>query len=344
MAETKSGWIWKEGNTFKSWKKRYLVINTGAGVMNYFEDEKQKKKKGDIKISAIVGIRRIRKYDGKAFVFAVSTTTGNRTFFIQGTDEDNVSSWITAIEAVSKVKCDAEIDENGKGIKKSNTDKSKEKAKDGAKAVGKAVVKTLAKLEYKGFKSVEMPEIDAWFDAINEVMETIIHTGEACDEANEGVLLLCEAQEMIDAGVQDKTVQGVLNYFVKTTKSKGARLCVESNDNGTFTLTLDPPGEGAGWKIFEGILKLINALQTFIVETPTLIPKIQDAVEQSKDIPDKIQNGVMGMNPLKAGKAIKSGAENCKSLAAIPNALKNVIESVITLLKTFKSILTQEPQ
>jgi len=84
---------------------------------------------------------------------------------------------------------------------------------------------------------------------------------------------------------------------------------------------------------------LIEALNTFITETPTLIPKIQEAVEQSKDIEDKIQNGISGLNPMKAGKALKNSAENLKSLAGIPSALKSVVESVISLLKTIYGIL-----
>jgi hypothetical protein len=50
------------------------------------------------------------------------------------------------------------------------------------------------------------------------VVDSVVELGEACDTANEGVLKLLEAQEIIDAGLEDKTVKGVIEFLAKTTK------------------------------------------------------------------------------------------------------------------------------
>jgi hypothetical protein len=346
MEQKKRGWINKEGGSVKSWKKRYLVI--GPDKLEYFVEDKMKTKKGEILFSQITGIKRIKKYDGKGYIFGLTTSRpDHRMFVIQGSSDDDVLSWISDIEAATKVQRDPTVYENekelkgkaekgGKGEKGDKTPNDKTKA--AAKSAGKAIVKTLDKLTYKGFKSTEMPEIDAWFDALNEVMEVIIKTGEACDQANQGLLQLLEAQELVDANVEDKTVAGVLKYFVKATKLKNAQIEVGMNDDGSVSFDITG-GSGPGWLVFEAVKNLIEALNTFVTETPTVIPKIVEAVEQSKEMEEKIQNGVSGLNPLKAGKALKNSAENMKSLAGIPSALKSVLESVIGLVKTIYSIL-----
>jgi hypothetical protein len=62
-----------------------------------------------------------------------------------------------------------------------------------------------------------MDEVDEWFDACGEVMETVCELTDACEIANEGVLILCEAAELADKNIKEKTLEGILKFFIKGT-------------------------------------------------------------------------------------------------------------------------------
>jgi len=212
----------------------------------------------------------------------------------------------------------------------------KEKATKAAKETAKAVKKVLENLEYKEFKNLGLPEIDSWFESVADVVDSVVEMGEACDTANEGVLKLLEAQEVIDAGVEDKTVKGIVIFLAKTTKAKGGKVSIE---DGKLVVT-SAEGCGAGWLIFDGVSKLVDALSTFVEEVPQLYPKLETFVEESKAMPDKIQSSATALgNPMKVPGIVKNGATNIKILGGVPGALKEAVTACTELLKTLKEAL-----
>ncbi len=90
----KAGFVYKEGAQILSWKKRYLVIERDK--LSYYVRENKKDKKGEILIRTIKDVKRFREYKGRRYVFGVVTTTG-RTYYIQGSDDENVTTWVNAI-------------------------------------------------------------------------------------------------------------------------------------------------------------------------------------------------------------------------------------------------------
>jgi len=95
----KSGFIYKEGDRVHNWKKRFLVIERDK--ISYYTKDNKKDKKGEIVIKTIREVKRLQEYKSKKFVFAIMTTTG-RTYYIQGSDDDNCDSWINAINSARK--------------------------------------------------------------------------------------------------------------------------------------------------------------------------------------------------------------------------------------------------
>eukprot|EP01126_Amoeba_proteus_P026296 TRINITY_DN2605_c0_g2_i10.p1 TRINITY_DN2605_c0_g2~~TRINITY_DN2605_c0_g2_i10.p1 ORF type:complete len:364 (+),score=77.49 TRINITY_DN2605_c0_g2_i10:243-1334(+) len=93
----RAGFVYKEGAQVLNWKKRYLVIEKDR--LAYYVKENKKDKKGEIPLRTVKEVRRCADYKGKKYVFGIVTTTG-RTYFIQGSDEDNVNAWIEAINGV----------------------------------------------------------------------------------------------------------------------------------------------------------------------------------------------------------------------------------------------------
>jgi len=196
--------------------------------------------------------------------------------------------------------------------------------------------KTLEGLEWKDFKKLGLPDIDSWFDSVAEIVNTVADLGEACDTAQEGIMKCLEATEMIEAGVEDKTVKGVVKYMVKTTKAKGGTITFSGNK----LVVTGAEGCGPGWLIFDGVNKLVEALITFIKEIPELYPKIETFVQETAALPDKIQSAAAGLgNPMKIPGIVKNGATNIKILGSVPGVMKSSVESCKSLMETIKDAI-----
>jgi len=96
----KSGFIFKEGAQFLNWKKRYLVIEKDK--ISYYTKENKRDKKGDLLIKSIVRVAPEKgQYKGRSYVFGIHTT--NRVYYVHGSDEENMNSWIGAINSLIPV-------------------------------------------------------------------------------------------------------------------------------------------------------------------------------------------------------------------------------------------------
>jgi len=94
MSANKAGYIFKEGAKVMNWKKRYLVIEKDK--LAYYVKDNLKERKGEIIIRTIKEVKAVQEYKGRKFVFGLVTTTG-RTFYFQGSDDENVRNWMEAI-------------------------------------------------------------------------------------------------------------------------------------------------------------------------------------------------------------------------------------------------------
>lgn len=97
MSTNKAGYIFKEGAKVMNWKKRYLVIERDK--LAYYVKDNLKERKGEVLIRTIKEVKSVKEYKGRKFVFGIVTTTG-RTYYFQGSDDDNVKAWMDAINAV----------------------------------------------------------------------------------------------------------------------------------------------------------------------------------------------------------------------------------------------------
>jgi len=93
----KAGYIFKEGAKVMNWKKRYLVIEKDK--LAYYVKDNLKERKGEVLIRTIKEVKSVKEYKGRKFVFGIVTTTG-RTYYFQGSDDENVKNWMDAINLV----------------------------------------------------------------------------------------------------------------------------------------------------------------------------------------------------------------------------------------------------
>lgn len=80
-----------------NWKKRYLVIERDK--LAYYVKDNLKERKGEVLIRTIKEVKSVKEYKGRKFVFGIVTTTG-RTYYFQGSDDENVKNWMDAVNQV----------------------------------------------------------------------------------------------------------------------------------------------------------------------------------------------------------------------------------------------------
>lgn len=90
----KAGYIYKEGAKVLNWKKRFLVCEKDK--ITYYVKDNMKDKKGEIAVRTITDVKPFKEYKSRKFVFGIVTTTG-RTFYVQGSDQENTQSWVNYI-------------------------------------------------------------------------------------------------------------------------------------------------------------------------------------------------------------------------------------------------------
>eukprot|EP01125_Pyxidicula_operculata_P022897 TRINITY_DN9667_c0_g1_i1.p1 TRINITY_DN9667_c0_g1~~TRINITY_DN9667_c0_g1_i1.p1 ORF type:complete len:234 (+),score=52.32 TRINITY_DN9667_c0_g1_i1:87-788(+) len=208
----------------------------------------------------------------------------------------------------------------------------------GSKDKAKKALKVLTFIKRKPFKTIGLPDMDQYFSDVQPPLDSICDMSDAIEQANDGLLMLCEVEELITAGVE-RTVAGVMRFFFTEMKKSGKDFRIGINDEGNLDLICDEP-EGVLGKIYKGVRDLVEAIKTLVETIPELIPQIETAVASTQDLPGKLQNAALqaGLTPTKLPGAVKKLAFNIKYLGGIPKDVKNFIKNIKDLVVTIKEI------
>lgn len=94
------GWLTKQGDFVKSWKRRYFVL-TDTKLLRYFEDDEQTKFKGIINVSEIKSIKK-----GKAvepyWNYMIHLETPDRLWLLNADSEDKRQEWLNMLDEGKK--------------------------------------------------------------------------------------------------------------------------------------------------------------------------------------------------------------------------------------------------
>lgn len=94
------GWLEKEGHIFKTWKKRWCVLDKSSGTLCYFTDSSKTTKKGEYRIVADSALTSLDDgYAGrKSHLFAIQAEGTNNFLMLSASTEENKECWIFAIQ------------------------------------------------------------------------------------------------------------------------------------------------------------------------------------------------------------------------------------------------------
>lgn len=109
------GWLEKQGHMFKTWKRRWVVLeptNENYYLLSYYVDQTKQEKKGEFRIALDSAVTNLDDgYSaGKANLFVLQAEGRGKTFLIMSaSDEADKNAWILAIEtAIDTLRLHAE--------------------------------------------------------------------------------------------------------------------------------------------------------------------------------------------------------------------------------------------
>eukprot|EP01130_Rhizamoeba_saxonica_P010768 TRINITY_DN443_c1_g2_i1.p1 TRINITY_DN443_c1_g2~~TRINITY_DN443_c1_g2_i1.p1 ORF type:complete len:437 (-),score=111.10 TRINITY_DN443_c1_g2_i1:1496-2806(-) len=101
MSQNKQGWLAKEGGSYKSWQKRWFVVD-GTNIF-YYTNEKLKKLKGTIKVSDVESVQ----YVGNSRIGSTKhrnlfqVITASRTYNIKAATQTASEEWVEFLSRIS---------------------------------------------------------------------------------------------------------------------------------------------------------------------------------------------------------------------------------------------------
>ncbi|ORX48121.1 hypothetical protein BCR36DRAFT_82539 [Piromyces finnis] len=171
-----SGYLYKRSTKIKSWKKRWFVLR--GTKLAYYKNEKEYKLMSVIDLSTIHRVGKVNV--SRPNVFGIVTLP--RTYYVQGTNEEDVDNWIKSINELIKANSN---DVNHKvrklSLSESNIDKEHRKEYSGDMFNGKPVSKSHDSLENftkgsNGSIAGKTKILENKFDAVNNTINMTPHT------------------------------------------------------------------------------------------------------------------------------------------------------------------------
>ena len=88
-----SGFLYKQGGKWKSWKKRWFLLDKELLLLKYYETEELKLWKGAIDLSLVTNLRRGAK-DSNSRDFTIELDTNHRVWILAALSEEHRTLWI----------------------------------------------------------------------------------------------------------------------------------------------------------------------------------------------------------------------------------------------------------
>lgn len=92
---TKEGYLIKQGQKIKSWRRRWFTLSTQELI---YRDDEGTNAKGRINMTEVILARRSCKYPDKKFLFEVITK--KRTYYMMASSEGEMTSWTEALSSI----------------------------------------------------------------------------------------------------------------------------------------------------------------------------------------------------------------------------------------------------
>lgn len=96
-----SGFLYKQGGKWKSWKKRWFLLDRDLLLLKYYETEQLKLWKGAIDLSLVTNLCRGNKVrNNRDFTIEMTTSHGHRVWVLAALSEEHRTLWIGKLNEV----------------------------------------------------------------------------------------------------------------------------------------------------------------------------------------------------------------------------------------------------
>jgi len=98
-----TGWLTKEGGRYKTWKRRFMVIETSNDRtdLTYYKRDNKKEKCGFVPLMGTgCGVTRVSPVDYKSKKFCLEISTSERNYYLLANSESDRQGWINSLNAI----------------------------------------------------------------------------------------------------------------------------------------------------------------------------------------------------------------------------------------------------
>jgi len=96
MADTKTGWLVKEGGSNKTWHRRFVVLDNRN--LSYYSKEDKKKLKGVISVADMQSSQFVGDYGKHKYVFEI--VTPDRVYHMKGVTREDSQEWSDIVKSI----------------------------------------------------------------------------------------------------------------------------------------------------------------------------------------------------------------------------------------------------
>lgn len=200
----------------------------------------------------------------------------------------------------------------------------------------------LPKIERKPFKPTKVPDVDEFFQKVDEPANTICDCSDALSDGSDSINSLAELEELKDKLGEAGQLKEMLRIIFQDLKKNKIEPSFDvASDFSSIELTFEAVPDGYLGKAVEAIQTLFEGIKTLLAAGPDLIAQFKELGETAAGFKDNIQDmaksaGLSGMDLVNCGRNL---AANTKQLAGIPNDIKNLIEAAKELITTIKDVM-----
>ena len=149
----------------------------------------------------------------------------------------------------------------------------------------------LPKIERKPFKPTKVPDIDDFFQTVEDPANTVCDCSDALNDGSESINTLAELEELKEKLGEAGELKDMLRIIFEDLKKNKIKPSLDvADDFSSVELTWKSVPDGYLGKAVEAIQTLFEGIKTLFTSVPDLLVQLKEMAETAAGFKDKIQD------------------------------------------------------